>query len=72
MRAGNQTNVSEAELEVLKVLWLRGPGTVRDVAQHLKQRDKQWVKQRIELRVKPRVRLLASLRDRLPAQLRVR
>jgi BlaI family transcriptional regulator, penicillinase repressor len=57
MGAANQMNVSDAELEVLKLLWLRGPSTVRDVAQHLKQRDKQWAYTTI-------LTLLSRLRDK--------
>ena len=35
-------NVSATELEVLKVLWEHGPGTVRDVLENLGQRKKIW------------------------------
>ena len=34
--------VSDAELDVLKVLWEHGPGTVRDVEGHLRRRDRRW------------------------------
>ena len=33
-----RTPVSDAELEVLKVLWAAGPATVRDVAAALRRR----------------------------------
>jgi predicted transcriptional regulator len=36
--AGRQPPVSEAELEVLKALWERGPGTVRELREALGQR----------------------------------
>jgi predicted transcriptional regulator len=36
--AGRQQPVSEAELEVLKALWERGPGTVRELREALGQR----------------------------------
>ncbi len=35
-------HTSEAELEVLKVLWQRGPSTVRDVDAELKSQGKNW------------------------------
>jgi BlaI family transcriptional regulator, penicillinase repressor len=53
----NQANVSDAELEVLKVLWLRGPVMVREVAQHLKRRHKPWAYTTI-------LTLLSRLRDK--------
>ena len=34
--------VSDAELEVLKVLWDKGPGTVRDVEGRLRRRKRRW------------------------------
>jgi predicted transcriptional regulator len=34
--------VSDAELEVLKVLWEKGALTVREVEAHLKRRKKKW------------------------------
>lgn len=37
-----QSPVSETELEVLKVLWDIGSGTVRDVDLVLKQRKRRW------------------------------
>lgn len=57
MGALNQANVSDAELEVLKVLWLRGPVMVRDVAAHLKRRQKAWAYTTI-------LTLLSRLRDK--------
>jgi predicted transcriptional regulator len=42
MGAPIQAIVSDAELEVLKMLWLHAPATARGVAQHLKRRHKQW------------------------------
>jgi predicted transcriptional regulator len=40
----NNEPVSDAELEVLKVLWEHGPGTVRDVEGHLppRRRKGRW------------------------------
>jgi BlaI family transcriptional regulator, penicillinase repressor len=49
--------VSDAELEVLKVLWQRGPVMARDVEQELKQRHKRWAYTTI-------LTLLARLRDK--------
>ena len=63
MGAVNRVNVSDAELEVLKVLGLRGPATVRDVAQHLKRRHKPWVYTTI-------LTLLSRLRDKGSVQYR--
>jgi predicted transcriptional regulator len=34
--------ISETELEVLKVLWEHGPGTVREVNRVLRQRGRRW------------------------------
>ena len=34
--------VSDAEREVLKVLWDLGPGTVREVAEHLAEIGREW------------------------------
>ena len=34
--------VSEAELEVLKALWERGPGTVRELREALAARGRDW------------------------------
>ncbi len=49
--------VSDAELEVLKVLWAAGPSTVRDVAAALK-------KQRRKLAYNTVLTLLSRLRDK--------
>ena len=49
--------VSDAELEVLKVLWAAGPATVRDVAAALK-------KQRRKLAYNTVLTLLSRLRDK--------
>jgi predicted transcriptional regulator len=38
----NQPGLSEAEREVLKVLWDRGPGTVREINEVLEQRGRHW------------------------------
>ena len=35
-------SIGEAELEVLKVLWEHGPGTVRQINTHLQPRGHQW------------------------------
>ncbi len=37
-----QSSLGEAELEVLKVLWEHGPGTVREVNAHLQSRGHGW------------------------------
>jgi BlaI family penicillinase repressor len=37
-----QYSIGEAELEVLKVLWERGPGTVREINARLQPRGHQW------------------------------
>ena len=37
-----QPTVSDAELEVLKALWVDGPGTVRDVDARLRRRKRRW------------------------------
>lgn len=49
--------VSDAELEVLKVLWLAGPSTVRDVAKALR-------KQRRRLAYNTVLTLLSRLREK--------
>jgi predicted transcriptional regulator len=36
------TPVSEAELEVLKVLWEHGPGTVRSINEVLQRQGRRW------------------------------
>jgi predicted transcriptional regulator len=37
-----QCSIGEAELEVLKVLWEHGPGTVREINARLGPRGRQW------------------------------
>ena len=54
---GQRAPVSDAELEVLKVLWAAGPATVRDVAAALK-------KQRRRLAYNTVLTLLSRLRDK--------
>jgi BlaI family transcriptional regulator, penicillinase repressor len=39
---GNQPGLSEAEIEVLKVLWDLGPSTVRAINRELAARGRQW------------------------------
>ncbi len=38
----NQPGLSEAEREVLKVLWDHGPGTVRTINEVLERRGRHW------------------------------
>jgi BlaI family transcriptional regulator, penicillinase repressor len=38
----NQPGLSEAEREVLKVLWDHGPGTVRTINEVLERRGRRW------------------------------
>jgi BlaI family penicillinase repressor len=38
----SQPSISEAELDVLKVLWKRGPGTVREINTLLKRKKRRW------------------------------
>ena len=54
---GQRAPVSDAELEVLKVLWAVGPATVRDVVTELK-------KQRRRLAYNTVLTLLTRLRDK--------
>ena len=49
--------VSDAELDVLKVLWEHGPGTVRDVEGRLRQRSRRWAYNTV-------LTLLSRLRDK--------
>ena len=49
--------VSDAELEVLKVLWDNGPGTVREIEARLKKRKRDWAYNTI-------LTLLTRLRDK--------
>lgn len=37
-----RASISETELEVLKVLWENGPGTVRMVNERLRRQGRQW------------------------------
>jgi predicted transcriptional regulator len=39
---GIQPGLSESEREVLKVLWDRGPGTVREINEVLARRGRRW------------------------------
>jgi predicted transcriptional regulator len=39
---GNQPGLSEAEQEVLKALWDRGPGNVREIKDVLADRGRRW------------------------------
>jgi predicted transcriptional regulator len=54
---GSAPPVSDAELDVLKVLWDRGPGTVRDVEAHLRTLGRQWAYNTV-------LTLLSRLRDK--------
>jgi len=38
----NQPSLSDAEREVLKVLWDYGPGTVREINEVLERRGRRW------------------------------
>lgn len=38
----DKTGLTEAEREVLKVLWDRGPATVRSILEELETRGRQW------------------------------
>ena len=49
--------VSDAELDVLKVLWDAGPGTVRDVESRLPRRKRRWAYNTV-------LTLLSRLRDK--------
>ena len=39
---GHQAGLSDSEREVLKVLWDRGPGTVRGIREELAARGRRW------------------------------
>ena len=39
---GNQAGLSDSEREVLRVLWDRGPGTVREIKEVLAGRGRRW------------------------------
>jgi predicted transcriptional regulator len=54
---GSAPPVSDAELDVLKVLWDHGPGTVRDVEAHLRGLGRQWAYNTV-------LTLLSRLRDK--------
>lgn len=38
----NRPPISEAELDVLKILWKQGPGTVREINTQLKRKKRRW------------------------------
>jgi predicted transcriptional regulator len=40
--ATNRPPISETELDVLRVLWEQGPGTVRDINGLLRRRGRRW------------------------------
>ncbi len=40
--ASREFDLGNAELEVLRALWDQGPGTVRDLWNHLRQRGRRW------------------------------
>jgi BlaI family penicillinase repressor len=42
MGTENQPGLSESEREVLRVLWDRGPGTVREINAELTRRGRRW------------------------------
>ncbi|HLW67609.1 MAG TPA: BlaI/MecI/CopY family transcriptional regulator [Gemmataceae bacterium] len=42
MATRRQTSISETELDVLKVLWDRGPGTVREIQEALRPLGRRW------------------------------
>jgi predicted transcriptional regulator len=54
---GTNVPVSDAELEVLKVLWDRGPGTVREIEAQLRRRRRRWAYNTV-------LTLLSRLRDK--------
>jgi BlaI family transcriptional regulator, penicillinase repressor len=39
---GNQAGLSDSERDVLRVLWERGPGTVREIKEVLAGRGRRW------------------------------
>jgi BlaI family penicillinase repressor len=55
--ATSAPSVSDAELEVLKVLWDVGPGTVREIEAQLRKRKRRWAYNTI-------LTLLTRLRDK--------
>jgi BlaI family transcriptional regulator, penicillinase repressor len=42
MESENQPGLSDSEREVLRVLWDRGPGTVREINAELTRRGRRW------------------------------
>jgi predicted transcriptional regulator len=40
--AARRPDISETELEILKVLWEHGPGTVREIDAQLRKAGRQW------------------------------
>lgn len=40
--AKTEQGISRAEMDVLRVLWKHGPGTIREIAEHLPPGKKQW------------------------------
>ena len=42
MALDNQPGLSESEREVLRVLWDRGPGTIREINAELTRRGRHW------------------------------
>jgi len=38
----DKPSISDAELDVLKLLWKHGPGTVHDINSHLRRRKRRW------------------------------
>jgi BlaI family penicillinase repressor len=55
--ANSAPSVSDAELEVLKVLWDAGSGTVREIEAQLRKRKRRWAYNTI-------LTLLTRLRDK--------
>ena len=53
----NSPDVSDAELDVLKVLWQHGPATVRDVNAQLRRKKHRWAYNTV-------LTLLSRLRDK--------
>ena len=51
------SQASDAELEVLKVLWQSGPGTVREIEARLRRRRRRWAYNTV-------LTLLSRLRDK--------
>lgn len=53
----DQPTISDAELDVLKVLWQHGPSTVRDVNERLETQNRSWAYNTV-------LTLLSRLRDK--------